>query len=603
MSDRTEHNDRILERHDRLVCEASSIDDDNTPCRNIIDFRRLTKAPDQDSDDESESTSGESRGGEVQRATERKKMKINVVSTNARSLLNKLESLKDMFEDLELTTALISETWIHGRKDMGKFADRLKALCGLQIIQKSCTGRNGGGVGIVFNPNKIKLSSFPVKSKFEIVAAVGRVERTSRSLCAIVAYLPPDLRHDDICSAICDITDVIGRLKAKYNNPIVLVGGDFNKVTPEKLTDQNIGLQVLRTGPTRGGNTLDYLFSTSLNHSNTWLTEPLVSDCGMKSDHMTIVSTMYENLCHEFERISFQYRPFTKRGDDRFKEMFIAQDWAAVVQGSPDEAAAKLKAITERMIEEAYPLVRVKYKSTDAPWVDRNIRALSKRKLKVFRTQGRSKKWHELRRQMNDKVKRAKVRYLERYKEVTEKNSSARAYYQALKVVGNGKPDKRWNLLDLFNGKNEQEALEETADFFASITKDFQPISYATRQGQGPVEPLLHYQVAAKIRSFKKSKAVVPCDIPPHLVSALSDFAAVPLTYIYNGVLAGHMWPSAWKEEVVTVIPKSNNPQGLSECRNLSCTPLFSKILESYVLERLKSEVPLGRDQCGWAGR
>ena len=54
-----------------------------------------------------------------------------------------------------------------------------------------------------------------------------------------------------------------------------------------------------------------------------------------------------------------------------------------------------------------------------------------------------------------------------------------------------------------------------------------------------------------------------------------------------------------WKAETVKVIPKNSAPTQLSELRNLSCTPLFSKVLESFVLSRLKDEIKLSVNQYG----
>ena len=51
--------------------------------------------------------------------------------------------------------------------------------------------------------------------------------------------------------------------------------------------------------------------------------------------------------------------------------------------------------------------------------------------------------------------------------------------------------------------------------------------------------------------------------------------------------------------ETVSVIPKNSAPTSLSELRNLSCTPLFSKVLEHFVLEDLKSKIKLSSAQFG----
>ena len=58
-------------------------------------------------------------------------------------------------------------------------------------------------------------------------------------------------------------------------------------------------------------------------------------------------------------------------------------------------------------------------------------------------------------------------------------------------------------------------------------------------------------------------------------------------------------WPDVWKAETVSVIPKNSAPANLGELRNLSCTPLFSKVLETFVLSKLKDEVKLSPSQYG----
>ena len=58
-------------------------------------------------------------------------------------------------------------------------------------------------------------------------------------------------------------------------------------------------------------------------------------------------------------------------------------------------------------------------------------------------------------------------------------------------------------------------------------------------------------------------------------------------------------WPALWKKETVIAISKNSSPANLSELRNLSCTPLFSKILESFVLDRIKGEIELSSRQFG----
>ena len=107
------------------------------------------------------------------------------------------------------------------------------------------------------------------------------------------------------------------------------------------------------------------------------------------------------------------------------------------------------------------------------------------------------------------------------------------------------------------------------------------------------------YRIAARLKAFKKPKSQVPGDINPILVEKYYDLLALPLANIINQSLGSLSWPSLWKSETVHVIPKNAAPASLAELRNLLCTPLFSKLMESFVLEKLKGEVSLSINQYG----
>ena len=68
---------------------------------------------------------------------------------------------------------------------------------------------------------------------------------------------------------------------------------------------------------------------------------------------------------------------------------------------------------------------------------------------------------------------------------------------------------------------------------------------------------------------------------------------------IFNEVNKSGVWPSKWKTEHLTVIPKNPNPSDLSECRNISCTSIFSKVLEGEVQAQLRRELIPDPNQYG----
>ena len=148
-------------------------------------------------------------------------------------------------------------------------------------------------------------------------------------------------------------------------------------------------------------------------------------------------------------------------------------------------------------------------------------------------------------------------------------------------------------------GKKEK-ALEELANYFNEITNEFYqltiqdlPFTY-DRQ----VSTLHPAEIEKVLRGIKKPKSMVPGDIPPKIISEIAGYVSVPLAYIFNE-LPTSSWPNKWKKEYQTVIPKKVSPSGPNECRNLSCTNLFSKVFETFVLQALGTEVDTSDIQYG----
>ena len=114
-----------------------------------------------------------------------------------------------------------------------------------------------------------------------------------------------------------------------------------------------------------------------------------------------------------------------------------------------------------------------------------------------------------------------------------------------------------------------------------------------------PFEVVQPHEVATRIKNDKKAKSAIEGDILPCLAGTLSDVTAIPATRIVNFALQDCCCPSPWHFETQTVIPKGEDATTFDQLRNLSCTNALSKILESYVLDRLRKETKLRNNQYG----
>ena len=247
-----------------------------------------------------------------------------------------------------------------------------------------------------------------------------------------------------------------------------------------------------------------------------------------------------------------------------------------------------------------FPTKRQKGTNNDAPWFNNYLRGLTEKKRKIYRQEGKSERYKIARKHCDKEIAKAKRTFLGKVIEKSKKARNSKPYYSAVGCLSTKKMTNKWNIAALYPEKSDYEIADTAAVFFNSISLDYPPLPDPKR-----VDPLdipdyiMPHQVAARLRSFRKPKSTVFGDINPELVGQFSDIIAETLCYIYNLALKTRSWPAVWKTETVHIIPKNSAPADLSELRNLSCTPLFSKVLESFILDRLKREVQLSPKQYG----
>ena len=133
---------------------------------------------------------------------------MKFVLTNARSIAPKINSLTDYFSELQLSFSLITETWLK-KEVLETLTQDLRHEHSLNIIAKNRPltneGKsvNGGGVAIIFDPQRLALKEHRLKkSTQEIVAAVGKIPNVKCKLFIICAYIPPKAKARSYQAAV-----------------------------------------------------------------------------------------------------------------------------------------------------------------------------------------------------------------------------------------------------------------------------------------------------------------------------------------------------------------------------------------------------------------
>ena len=162
--------------------------------------------------------------------------------------------------------------------------------------------------------------------------------------------------------------------------------------------------------------------------------------------------------------------------------------------------------------------------------------------------------------------------------------------------------DERFDVIDLFKNIDESEAAERITDFFTEIGNKFAPLWKEDIPVTDRTEDdifIEEQEVQKRLHACKKPKGLLSGDVFPFLLTKHTHLLAKPLTRILNAAFKQEVWPDVWELETVLIIPKVTRPSCLGETRNISCTPIFAKTMEYFLLERLKTETKIKNNQFG----
>ena len=242
------------------------------------------------------------------------------------------------------------------------------------------------------------------------------------------------------------------------------------------------------------------------------------------------------------------------------------------------------------------PTRSIRIRSNEKPWITNGIRRRSRKKKRLYKREGRSLAWRRAEGKLAEEIAQRKLEFVEETINSPDKNF----YAAAKKLGGPGSAIKQWGVGDLFPSEEVESAGKTVLDYFSSVGGDDPPSDIPdVTHGEAGLGTFDATRVESLLRANKKVKSRVDGDPLPHLVWKFPKAFSTPIAVIFEAINNTARWPLKWKEKHLTIIPKCPKPNDLSECRNISCTPLMSKVLEGVVLEKLRGELTLDPEQFG----
>ena len=371
----------------------------------------------------------------------------------------------------------------------------------------------------------------------------------------------------------------------------IAIGGDWNHRPLRVALDMFPDIKEILTPPTRKSNVLDILATNFTDFVTTSVvTHPLEGEKnGIKSDHKIVIVESLLPRPKAFTWEVHEYLQITQKGKDKFVSLMNDTDWSELNGAWPDQDIMTniFHQTLEKYLNSCFSWKRVRRKSTDKPWISDALRWRMKRRLAIFRNEGRSELWKRIDKGIKNTIKFRKKMYEENMSKRLSDAGRSGQWYSIYRFLTSDDMPRRWQITELNPGQNPKELANDLANHFSQITNEGRPLIKEdiprSSKGPGLIPQMQTSQVEKLLKGYKKCNSRVDGDIPRDLVNPCSKKLAEALTLIYNASFLNKSWPKRWKSETIIPIPKTLSPGGFDDIRPISMTTLWSKMLESLV--------------------
>ena len=117
-------------------------------------------------------------------------------------------------------------------------------------------------------------------------------------------------------------------------------------------------------------------------------------------------------------------------------------------------------------MEEIFPLITVRRKSTDPPWYNWKVRKRIAQKRGIYKREARSVKWRRVRKLLEALVEGRRAKYGGSQSDVLLASDGERSFFKNVKNYGAHDKQEQFDVCTLFPRKSEQEVADELIFFF-----------------------------------------------------------------------------------------------------------------------------------------
>ncbi|XP_057324196.1 uncharacterized protein LOC130666890 [Microplitis mediator] len=457
------------------------------------------------------------------------------------------------------------------------------------LFRNDRSNRIGGGVALYVHnsiSSKHILSSTYLQNHPEYLFMEVWQSARQRILVGVV-YNPPTSQSLDVLEA--DLDDVLPH----YSHAILI--GDFNinminvNSKSESLLEFCRGLAL---------NLIEYKATHHTVSCHSWIDHCLVSDL----DSVLSSSQSEEPFLADHDLISLKYK-YNISYSARNK--FWSRNWSGVDKNflqdtcsrldlfdvdnanSVDEMNTCIHDHIKKVTELVAPLREMSIREKPAPWINRDIKALQRRRSKLYRIYRRSgyafKEYTNLRKVIKSRISEAKKRYFDQR---FHNCKDAKSMWNDFRKLGLIKCADSYISHDLDLNKLNNYFVTMAGSSIEHIDYEYFDSRLTTYQSAFTFKALDCSDVKKAImRITSRSKGPDGFDIK--MYKFLAPYFIQSITKLFNLSLSTGCFPSAWKQSYVLPLPKVRSPIELRDYRPISLLCTLSKSLERCVHDQI----------------
>ena len=338
---------------------------------------------------------------------------------------------------------------------------------------------------------------------------------------------------------------------------------------------------------------------------------PLKSDNGLTELYHLIV--FMEPLISKNYKRATKYRYVKIRrcpesAIQKIKNCLKSESWSFIFNEiSAHRQAELLQNYLLEKINIYFPEKLVKFSHEDREFMTPELKILDRKRKRIYSKEGKSEKWVSLNNSFKMKVSLAKQKYYNRMiKDL--KISKPHQWYSKLKRMTSYDQHLQDEIIvDEICQFSPKEQAEILACKFSSVSNQYDELQdndiVLPHASTDSIPVFTPAKVYPYISTINTNKSNIPGDIPAKFIKMLALYISIPFSHILNSMFRRGEYPTLWKHEVQTPIPKSYPPKEVSQLRNISGLLNLDKIAEKILGEMIISDTKSNIDMAQYGNQ